>query len=174
MQDPGKPQGGSGSTVIIVIVIVLGLVVLGCAGLCGGLFFVGSRTATTLMEAIAPNGEASDIAVQSQQLREALGDPLSVGPVRNTNFNMKNNEGSANFQFEVSGPQGSATIQASSELKDGNWSLNRLTAQLEDGTELDLLQEWQEKLDKPDESSVNESDSAGSDSTESDSAGADQ
>ncbi len=116
-----KKRGCSTTTIVLLIVFVL---LLGCCGLCGGLFGVGAF--------ILKNSPAYKMALEKVQndpaVIEQLGEPIEPASFIPTGeFNDSGDSGSANLNFKVKGPKGTATVNVVARKIGGQWGLTSLT-----------------------------------------------
>ena len=118
--------------ILLAIIVVLMLV---CAGLCVGLGFWGMQAAKQVSPLYA---DAVEIVKSSPEVQEQLGSPIEDGLP--TQFNVQDQvaTGTASYQFGVSGPEGEATVNVEGEKLDGEWEFTLLQVTFDDGTVLDL------------------------------------
>ena len=111
---------------ILGILGVSGLAVVAC---CGGAAYFGFGMVT------APRDAAIEAMEHDAALSEKLGTPLKAGSSFSlSNYQNNNNNGSAVIEFNVEGPNGTASVEADMKLTAGTWSVKLLTAQCSDGS----------------------------------------
>ena len=112
--------------------LILGLLAIGgvaAVACCGGAAWFGVGMVT------APRDAAIAIMEQNPEIVEKLGTPLEAGSSFNlTNYQNNNNNGGAKIGFNVSGPKGTAKVDADMKLIAGTWTANTLTAECSDGS----------------------------------------
>jgi len=117
--------------------------VLGCAGL-GILAAISVFGIIAIVFGSMKNSGAYQQALQTAQddprVRSQLGEPIEAGWWMTGSINVSGTSGEADITFPIEGPQGTAKLNLSAEKRGGNWEFSYLTAQFEDGSEVDLLQ----------------------------------
>jgi len=120
----------------MIILIVLGVLLLLCAGICGGCVYL-TQSAVSSGAAwieLSPVMSASMLATQSdQQVIDKLGEPIEITaiPTRIGTGELKpQNE---DFQFEMKGPKGTAKVKGSATKDVGTWKVTAITVQTSDG-----------------------------------------
>jgi hypothetical protein len=104
-----------------------------CIGGCGLLGYMGFKA---LAE---PIDRAMELAAASPELAQKIGSPMiRDSGHRINNYNVTNNNGSAEVDFNLKGPTGSAHITGKMVLTAGVWSSENLIAQLSDGTKIPI------------------------------------
>ncbi len=68
-----------------------------------------------------------------------LGTPIRPGFFVTGNIDVKNNSGTANFTFTVTGPKGKAPVHAAATLDENGWHYSELMVQPHTGPPIDLL-----------------------------------
>ena len=116
-EPPPRKSGGGWLTVLLVVLL---LIVLSCAGLCGGCYVVGrnvSRQASKSLEEgleylqLMPAFVATQQAVMADpQVKDRLGDPIEVPAMPTRKTEGKLNPKGETFQFDISGPKGTAIV----------------------------------------------------------------
>jgi hypothetical protein len=127
-------------SVLMILLIIGGVLLLVCAGVCGGCALMASRTVQEVGQAfeLLPVQIAAMQAVQeNQEIRDKLGEPVAQTspPVREGSGELKSSE---TFNFEVSGPNGTAKVKATAEKSAGTWSIKAITAMASDGTSINV------------------------------------
>ncbi|MCI0362122.1 MAG: cytochrome c oxidase assembly factor 1 family protein [Planctomycetaceae bacterium] len=120
----------------MIVLIVLGVLLLLCAGICGGCALFFNRAATEVNAAIElrPIQEAALAAVRSDpQVKDKLGEPLPefVLHIRDGSGEVKS--AGENFHFDLDGPKGSAKVLCSATKEAGTWRLTAITVQTSEG-----------------------------------------
>jgi hypothetical protein len=112
----GEQPKSSGGSFLTIILIILGVIFLLCAGVCGGCYILASRAGTAMvleLQAFGPSLAAS----MSQEVIDKLGDPVEkVGNPRQIT--------PISFEFDIKGPKGTFTgvpasqvLQAPAEMR---------------------------------------------------------
>lgn len=130
------PQKSGGGSVLMIILIVCGVLLLLCAGICGGCAFMFGSFATEVNSAVelsAVQNAALAAIRNDQQVKDKLGEPLPefVVPIREKSGELKP-EGE-NFHFDLQGPKGTAKVLCSATKEDGTWKVTAITVQTSDG-----------------------------------------
>jgi len=130
------PSSGGGNTlmIILVVVVVLGLI---CAGICGGCYWAvntaineGGKAVTVLVL-----GTQAQMAVQqNDEVKAKLGEPLSFSEVKNQKITAASSE----FDFDVTGPQGTATVHVQASQTPSGPEIKVLQVKFADGTTVDV------------------------------------
>ena len=139
---PTPPRTSGGMSVVVIILIILGVLVLVCGGLCAGCtYFVGqaASTAVTMAELFPLQMEALSAIEADQPTKEKLGEPIEIaGMVQRTGTGELKASGE-DFSFDVRGPKGTAKVKCSAVKSDiGAWKLTVITLQTSDGTTLSV------------------------------------
>jgi hypothetical protein len=130
--------------VLVIILIIVGVILLGCAGLCAGcLYTAGTAAQQGLQEGAAfiellPTRESAAAAVRTDaKVIEQLGEPIAHDGLYTREGSGEIKPAGETFTFNVSGPKGTAKVTASA-LKDasGTWQVTVITVQCSDGTTL--------------------------------------
>lgn len=116
--DPPPRKSGVGWLTVFMVVLLL--IVLSCAGLCGGCYMVGrnvSRRASKSFEEgleyiqLMPAFVATQQAVLANpQVIDRLGEPISIPAMPTRKTQGKLNPKGETFQFDISGPKGTAIV----------------------------------------------------------------
>lgn len=142
--DP-PPQKSGGSNVLMTVLIVCGVLFLGCAGFCGVSAYFAVQTAKEGAKAFTNLIVLSSIAIQSQAaistndaVKEKLGDlefgePTSDGPP-----STELEPTSMQLKFDIKGSQGKGVAHCKAALKTGNWKVTEIKIRLDDGSTLDV------------------------------------
>ena len=80
-----------------------------------------------------------DLALKSAKVRQALGEPLTVGWLPQGNVN-DSNGGEAQLNISLRGPNGSATIRVNGTNRDGTWKYWAIRVDTDQGERIDLLE----------------------------------
>ena len=137
-QIPGQPVQPTRQRNILVwlIPLLLGMFLMPffC---CGGLLFWGIRGVAA--QYAAPGDAAVDAVAADEQVKSVLGEPVEkTGSVSIRNLRIRNDNGSAEVDFNVAGPDGSAHVEGKMKLFAGKWSPEALTITCDDGTVFNL------------------------------------
>jgi len=136
--DPGpQRRGGGGMSVLVIILIVLGVLVLLCAGICGGCVYVAQNAARSGMAwaELMPTMDQAISAVSSDpQVIDKLGEPVEINtlPARDGSGELK--PGGEDFHFTVKGPKGTGKVKGTARQESGSWRITALTVQASDGS----------------------------------------
>jgi hypothetical protein len=139
--NPQPPRSGGGLSVLMIILIVAGVLLLLCAGICGGCVLVAQRTATEFGSALEllPVQMAASSAVEGDPaVIEKLGEPIeqSSPPARQGSGEIK--PAGETFTFDISGPNGTGKVTATAMKDAGAWKVTVITVQCSDGTTLNV------------------------------------
>ncbi|HEX5104425.1 MAG TPA: cytochrome c oxidase assembly factor Coa1 family protein [Pirellulaceae bacterium] len=146
MSNPSPPPSSGGSSWLIILLVILGLVMLTCAGLCGGCIYLGQRAAVhvgkaaeefagylQLMPAFAATQQAVD---NDPQVVQRLGQPIEslAMPKRQNQGDLK--PGGETFLYDIRGPQGTAIVSgvATAESPAGPWRVSTINVTFADGS----------------------------------------
>jgi len=77
----------------------------------------------------------------SEEVKEAIGEPIQPDFVVQGKVDVQNDNGSADVTFPVRGPKGSAQVHVSGVRVGGAWSYDDISVTLGDGTVIDLSEE---------------------------------
>lgn len=160
---------------LMMLPIVLALMLSVCGGVVGMIYI----SALSGVRENPLHREAVTIASENEQVRKALGEPMAGGFIESGTINIDEEAqfGSADIEIPISGPLGRGRLIVEGKLAEGNWSVEKLTASLENGQVIPLVDE-QTKADKaaaensePEKADTDQSDveNAQPDSAESDS-----
>lgn len=126
----GEQPKSSGGSFLTIILIVLGVIFLLCAGVCGGCYILASRAGTAMvleLQAFGPSLAAS----MSQEVIDKLGNPVEkVGNPRQIT--------PISFEFDIKGPKGTAVVSVVAEGEGENYKITSQKVTFEDGTTIDL------------------------------------
>ena len=142
------PPARSPSKWVWIILLVLLVLALACAGLCGGLFFLGWQSVDKVKEAVKegaraapPYRMASERVQADRKVKERLGEPIRDGIPSLFNYQDGTAGGNAEFRYSVTGPKGSATVHVVSEKIDDRWWFRALGVKFSDGESISLADE---------------------------------
>ncbi|MCC9658871.1 cytochrome c oxidase assembly factor 1 family protein [Rhodopirellula halodulae] len=107
--------------------------------ICGGLIGAGIFGVFAMIKSSEPYTESLAKAQTNVELQSAIGDPIEPSVLVQGNINLNNDDGKADLNYSVSGPDGSATVHVVGTKTDGNWDYTRMDATTADGTTIDLL-----------------------------------
>ena len=138
--DP-PPQKSGGSNVLMTVLIVCGVLFLGCAGFCGVSAYFGVRAAKEAAKDFTHGILKESVAIQAniavtanEDVKEKLGD-VEIGPTEFDGDPPKALEvTSLKLKFNVTGEKGKGVAHFRGEQKAGNWRVTEIKVQLEDGT----------------------------------------
>jgi hypothetical protein len=144
---PSPPQKSGGSSVLVIVLVIMGILLLGCAGLCGGCYFIGRNAAQqigrefgAMLELTPSMLQAQSLVTEDPQVVEKLGEPVTLvgegGPTRQGTGEVQ--PGGETFTFRVQGPNGSADVTASAMKDVGAWKLTVITVTCSDGTTINV------------------------------------
>jgi hypothetical protein len=146
------PQPGGGRTLVIVLLVVLGLVVLACGGLCAGCYFVVGRTSRVVGKgleefaksaALAPAYlSAMQAAISDPQVIDRLGEPITqtdhMVPYRRQGEGELRPAGET-LQFDIRGPKGTGIVSVVAiKGDDGAFHAAKITVTFGDGSVVDV------------------------------------
>ncbi len=83
--------------------------------------------------------EAFTRATNDPRVITALGTPIEKGWWVMGKVNLDNNTGSANIDFPISGPKGSAHVHAAASYDGNTWTYSTLVVRPDSGGEIDIL-----------------------------------
>jgi Cytochrome oxidase complex assembly protein 1 len=146
MSSPTPPPKSGGSSWLIVLLVTLALMLLTCAGLCGGCVYLGQRAAVQVGKAagefavqlaLLPAFAATQQAVDSDpQVIERLGQPIETlaMPTRQNRGELK--PSGETFQYDIRGPKGTAIVSgvATADSPTGPWRVSTITVTFADGS----------------------------------------
>ena len=144
MSHSEKPRSSGGSSWLVVLLVILGLIVLTCGGLCAGGIYVGQRTVATAGKAagefitylaLMPAFAATQQAVNSDlQVRDRLGEPINaVAMPTRENVGVLNPKGET-FQYDITGPKGTAIVSGVATGDGTTWRVSQITVTFSDGS----------------------------------------
>ncbi len=136
-----QPSGGGGMSVLMILLIIGGVLLLVCAGVCGGCVLVASRTVQEVGSAIQLGpvyAQATEVVITDAAVIEKLGDPVTPTslPIREGSGELK--PAGETFNFEISGPNGTAKVKASALQDAGSWKITVITVTAADGTTINV------------------------------------
>jgi hypothetical protein len=146
-----RPPSSSNTVVwiILIVVLVLGLM---CAGICGGLFLFGwnafklERNGQEL-DAAAEEAAPSSSPAYAESLTRVCSDPRVIDrlkrPIRGAGSHSESSlagpdRNSVTLDYGISGPADTATVHVVSEEIDGRWWYSELKVTFSDGHSIDL------------------------------------
>ena len=112
------------------------IAVLMCAGL-GGLGLFGFFTAIKSSE---PYAESLRRAQANETIGSELGQPIAAAVMVAGSINLNNDDGVADLNYSISGPDGTATVHVSGTKTDGAWSYDKMNVRTSEGSVVDLLE----------------------------------
>lgn len=111
------------------------LIVLGVAAILAIVLFVFGVIKKTPVYRDALEKVRSD-----QRVIAALGQPINPGFWVTGNVDVNNQKGTANFEFPVNGPKGSAKVRVAASTDGKDWEYSELVVTLEGGTAINVLE----------------------------------
>jgi cytochrome oxidase complex assembly protein 1 len=130
------PQKSGGGSVLMIILIVCGVLLLLCAGICGGCVYVTQsavKSGAAWVELMPVMTAAMGAAQADQQVLDKLGEPIEVSAVPTRTGTGELNTVNEDFQFELKGPKGSAKVKGSATKEAGTWKVTAISVQTSDG-----------------------------------------
>lgn len=124
---------------LMMLPIVLALMLSVCGGVVGMIYI----SALSGVRENPLHREAVTIASENEQVRKALGEPMAGGFIESGTINIDEEAqfGSADIEIPISGPLGRGRLIVEGKLAEGNWSVEKLTASLENGQVIPLVDE---------------------------------
>lgn len=124
---------------LMMLPIVLALMLSVCGGVVGMIYI----SALSGVRENPLHREAVTIASENEQVRKALGEPMAGGFIESGTINIDEEAqfGSADIEIPISGPLGRGRLIVEGKLAEGNWSVEKLTASLENGQVIPLVEE---------------------------------
>jgi hypothetical protein len=133
---PSPPQKSGGGSVLTIILIVFGVLLLLCAGACGGCVYLTQsavKSGAAWVE-LSPVMSASLLEVQgNQQVIDKLGEPIEITAIPTRTGSGELKSANEDFQFELKGPKGTAKVKGSATKDAGTWKVTAITVQTSDG-----------------------------------------
>ncbi|GAB6164672.1 hypothetical protein JCM19992_06720 [Thermostilla marina] len=124
-----KKRGCSTTTIVLLIVLVL---LLGCCGLCGGFAGLG----VFMLKKSPPYTMALAKVQNDPAVIERLGEPIEPASFLPTGeFSDAGDSGSANLNFKVKGPKGTALVNVVARKIGGQWGITTLTVVIDSPSE---------------------------------------
>jgi hypothetical protein len=129
---PEGPQGSWWSRNWLWFVPAMGVLLCVCpVGCCGG-FFV---TIINGLKSTEPYQTALTRVKQDPVVIERLGEPIEAAWMVNGKSEFKNDTGSATYDFQVSGPKGTADVHTEAVRSGGVWETTVLRVTFGDGSD---------------------------------------
>ncbi|QDT07867.1 Cytochrome oxidase complex assembly protein 1 [Rubripirellula lacrimiformis] len=94
--------------------------------ICGGLAATGVISVFALLKSSQPYTESLQRAQQNVELQQQIGTPIEPSMLVNGNVNLNNDDGEANLNYSVHGPNGSAQVKVVATKTDGNWQYQQM------------------------------------------------
>lgn len=133
---PTPPQGSGGRSVLFIILIIFGVLLLICAGICGGCVMAarsGMEAGAAWIE-LAPTMTSAMTATQADpQVIDKLGEPIEVTSIPARIGKGELNTLNEDFEFSLKGPKASAKVKGSATKELGTWKVTAITVQTSDG-----------------------------------------
>lgn len=118
--------------------VALLLVAGSCAAFVGGFFYMIHQS--------EPFQRAVEELNKHPVVQEKLGTPIEAGYLFSGNFEVENDDGSADLEVPVNGPKGSGTVIIKGTMTDGEWTFDSIICVIDEtGEEINLLQALQEQ-----------------------------
>ena len=158
---PPQRSGDGGRTVLVIVLVILGLMLLGCAGLCAGCYVVARRAGESVSKGLEEGikialltpayAAAQEAVTTNAQVIDRLGEPVEMNtwPQRQNAGELK--PGGETFQFDVKGPKGIGIVSAVATAPDrqSQFRAVKITVTFADGSVIDVpLVEEPEKSPK--------------------------
>ncbi|WP_236625965.1 cytochrome c oxidase assembly factor 1 family protein [Rhodopirellula baltica] len=106
---------------------------------CGGLIGTGVFGVFAMIKSSEPYTESLAKAQSNVELQSVIGEPIEPSVFVQGNIHFKDDDGDADLNYSVSGPNGSATVHVIGTKADGSWDYSSMDATTADGTTIDLL-----------------------------------
>jgi len=138
-QDPNQPNKSGGMSTVMIVLIVLGVLFLLCAGICGGCVYLGVKEGghqlTELIVLSDPAGNAQREIQASMEATDKYGTPINFGPpMREGNTKGEINLADVQFAMTVEGNGNKGTAHVKAKQVDAQWTLTEITINCTDGT----------------------------------------
>jgi hypothetical protein len=132
--------------VLVIVLIVAGLIVLACAGLCGGCLYLTRQAVHeagaeigALIELSTVHEQARAAVVNDPAVKEKLGDPVEADELVEREGGGELKRGGETFHFEARGASDTtAQVTCTAMDDDGVWRLTVITVQCSDGTTINV------------------------------------
>jgi len=111
---------GKARTIVLVLLALVGLVVLCCGGVGGGVtwaFLEKGRNS-------APYVEAMGLVRADEEVRDRIGTPIEDALFYEANWNVENGRETASLEIPVEGPGGTGVLVVSAALEGDTWMLH--------------------------------------------------
>jgi len=141
------PSSGGGMSVLAIVLIIAGVVLLACAGICGGCLYVAGKGASevgkVIQEGVMLGGAyqtALDAASQDSKVVERLGESIErVTEPKRKNIGEFQPAGET-FQFDIKGSKGTAIVSAVATAPDKTtpFKVTKITVTFADGSVVDI------------------------------------
>lgn len=147
-QDYQQPPAKGGMSVVMIVLIVVGVLFLGCAGFCGVSGYLasvtvrqGAQAISQALELIAPSLTAQIQIDSNEEVKAKLGEDLEYGdPKRVGDAAGELNTADTTFTMTVKakggGNGGVATVHAAQV--DGLWKVDKIEILCDDGTVINV------------------------------------
>lgn len=106
-----------------VVVVLLSMVLLSCAGLV--------LMVMHMMRTSPPHQMAMPLVFENDRVVQALGTPIEQGALVQGSFSTSGDTGSADLQVPIAGPNGDAVVHIKASKAAGTWTLDHVTVQFE-------------------------------------------
>jgi hypothetical protein len=118
----------------------LPLVIIAPALCCGGGVASLVFGLASAMKSAPPYVASLEQVQGDTRVQAALGTPITAGSFVSGNLSTNNNSGTADFSYQVSGPNGSATVTFDAQQTNSVWTFNQLDVVIDDtGERIDLV-----------------------------------
>jgi len=130
------PQKSGGTSVLMIVLIVFGVLFLLCAGICGGCMILtrsAAQSGMAYVELLPTMESAISAAQRDPQVIDKLGEPIEITsiPARTGSGELKG--ANEDFEFKLKGSKGTATVKGSAMKDVGTWKVTAITVQTSDG-----------------------------------------
>jgi len=102
-----------------------------------------------MMKRSEPYQDSLQLVSQSPQVIEGIGEPIEPGFFVTGSIQLSNNDGEAQLNYSISGPEGKALILVEGTKTGGQWSYEKITCVLPSGRMLQIANTTEE--DAPEE-----------------------
>ncbi|MBN2580395.1 MAG: hypothetical protein JXB10_15535 [Pirellulales bacterium] len=116
--------------------LLLGCIIICCGVPAGIIGYVAMK-----MKGLEPYAVSLQKVLMDPQIKEAIGEPIELDSILPSGqYHEEGESGEAKYYWDVKGPKGKAKIEMQARKMGGKWALVVLTATLEDGKKIDLLE----------------------------------
>jgi hypothetical protein len=130
------PQSSGGRSVLLILLIVFGVVLLACAGICGGIVIftrIAAEAGMAYVELLPTMDSAISAAQNDQQVIDKLGEPIEITALPSRIGKGELKGANEDFEFSLKGSKTTAQVKASASKDAGTWKITAITVQTSDG-----------------------------------------